>query len=124
MPTEALDALARLYTLGATKYAPRNWEKGMSYERVFNALNRHLWAWWNGERNDPVDGQNHMIAVAWNAFTLFMYELKGWGTDDRVITQPTKEREWCPDTAGGGDWIKTYDAMQRRDMNNPSGGSK
>lgn len=83
IPYEALNELVKLYTLGSVKYAPWNWSKGLSYERVFNALNRHLWAWWGGETHDPEDGQHHLIAVAWGAFTLFMFELKGCGTDDR-----------------------------------------
>ena len=61
----------------------RNWEQGFKWGRVFAALMRHAWAWWRGERLDPVDGQNHMIAVAWNAFTLYYHELHKLGEDDR-----------------------------------------
>lgn len=85
IPPEALDALAALYTMGANKYGDRNWEKGMSWGRIFSALNRHLWAWFRGEKLDPTDGQHHLIAVAWNAFSLYMYELKNIGTDDRTL---------------------------------------
>lgn len=48
IPPEAVFALARVLTYGANKYDARNWEKGMSWGRVFGAAMRHLWAWWGG----------------------------------------------------------------------------
>lgn len=83
IPPEALEALAQLYTLGAAKYGDRNWEKGTTWGRFFRALMSHAWSWWRGQRCDPVDGQNHMIAVAWNAFALYIYEERKLGKDDR-----------------------------------------
>lgn len=83
IPSEALEALAQLYGTGALKYGDNNWRGGMRWGRVFRALCSHAWAWWRGEKFDPEDGQHHLIAVAWNAFTLYMYELKTAGTDDR-----------------------------------------
>ena len=47
-PGEALFAISQVLTYGATKYADRNWEKGISYGRVYGALMRHMWAWWQG----------------------------------------------------------------------------
>lgn len=84
IPPEALEALALLYGTGAQRYGDRNWEKGMSYGRPFAAMMRHAWAWWRGEKFDPKDGQHHLSSVAWNAFTLYMYELRQIGKDDRV----------------------------------------
>ena len=60
LPPEALFGTARVLTYGAKKYAPRNWEKGIEYSRVYGALQRHLWAWWNGEINDPESGLPHL----------------------------------------------------------------
>lgn len=85
IPPHALDALAELYALGATKYAPRNWERGMSWGRVFAAMMRHAWAFWRGETHDPVDGQHHLLSVAWCAFSLFEYERRQIGEDDRFL---------------------------------------
>jgi hypothetical protein len=31
---------------------------------------RHAWAWWQGERDDPMDGQHHLASVAWGALAL------------------------------------------------------
>lgn len=46
LPTDALEALARILTDGADKYGARNWEKGMAWSRPYAALLRHLLAWW------------------------------------------------------------------------------
>lgn len=86
IPPEGLEALAELYAIGAKKYGDRNWEKGLSWCRVFGAMMRHAWAWFRGEKYDPIDKQHHMIAVAWNALALYTYELRKTGQDDRPRT--------------------------------------
>ena len=42
IPPETVEALAAVLTYGAKKYEDRNWEKGMSWGRVYGALMRHL----------------------------------------------------------------------------------
>lgn len=87
IPPDALLALAQLYGDGAMKYEDRNWEKGMTWGRCFAPMMRHAWKWWWGEEYDidPTTGvkTHHLIAVAWNAFTLYRYATTGIGTDDR-----------------------------------------
>lgn len=86
LPPEALFEVARVYTMGAAKYADRNWEGGLAYGRVFAAMLRHAWRWWRGERNDPVDGQHHLSSVVWCGLALLHYDLhpqKYSGFDDR-----------------------------------------
>ena len=60
IPPEALEELARVYTVGAERYGERNWERGITWGRLFAALMRHLWAWWRGEMRDPEDGLPHL----------------------------------------------------------------
>jgi len=91
IPPEPLWELARLYTKGAEKYGDRNWEKGMRWGKVFAAMMRHAWKWWQGEEYDPEDGQHHLVSVAWCAFALYTYYVRGVGEDDRV-----KSRKNCP----------------------------
>ena len=38
IPPELLEGVADVLTYGAAKYAPRNWEHGMAWGRVFAAL--------------------------------------------------------------------------------------
>jgi len=90
LPPEALEELARLYALGARKYADRNWEKGTRWGRFFAALMRHAWAFWRGQKLDPETGVHHMIAVAWNAIAIFTYDARGVGEDDRHIQEGHK----------------------------------
>ena len=85
IPAKPLEKLARVYTIGAKKYSPRNWEKGLSWGRVFAAMCRHTWAWWRGETHDP-DGQHHLSSVAWCAFALMEYETTHPELDDRKLT--------------------------------------
>ncbi len=61
---EALEGLVGVLTYGATKYAPRNWERGISYSRVFAAAMRHLWAWFRGNECDPETGLSHLDHAA------------------------------------------------------------
>ena len=91
IPPEFLWALAEHYGKGALKYADRNWEKGYKWSLTVDALGRHLNAWLMGETNDPDTGSNHLIAVAWHACALFIYQLRGLGTDDvRIKDQPAQ----------------------------------
>lgn len=83
IPSDGLSELAKVYVFGASKYAPYNWERGMAWSRVFNALLRHLYAFWDGERHDKETGLHHMAHVAWNALALLVYSLRGIGEDDR-----------------------------------------
>lgn len=89
LPPDALIELARVYTAGANNpsYGPRNWETGITYGRIFAALQRHSWAFWQGEENDLDDGLPHMAHAAWNCLTLLAYSLRGMGAfDDRPTT--------------------------------------
>jgi hypothetical protein len=84
LPAFPLEQMAHLYTFGAKKYADRNWEKGISYSRIFAALMRHAWAFWRGEDNDPEHKLHHMTSVAWCAFALVEYwHKKREDLDDR-----------------------------------------
>ncbi len=84
IPPEALRKLAELYTDGGASHGDRNWEKGTDYSRWYDAMNRHLNAWWEGQEYDPdPPNHHHLIAAAWNAFALYTYTTKGIGNDDR-----------------------------------------
>lgn len=69
IPTICLKRLADLYARGAVKYGEFNYQKGMPFKRVYASLFRHLMAWREGE-----DTEDHLSAIAWNAFALMFYE--------------------------------------------------
>ena len=61
LPTLALKATVEILTFGAEKYEPDNWKHVPdSKRRYFDAMQRHLWAWKEGEQNDPETGKNHL----------------------------------------------------------------
>ena len=84
VPMEPLLELADLYSRGARKYGDNNWTLGIKWSRIFDALMRHTSKWWNGEDYDAEDGQHHMAAVAWCAFTLLEYKKTRPEFDDRL----------------------------------------
>lgn len=83
LPGDALLAISEHLNKGAEKYAARNWERGYAFSLSFAAMQRHLWAWWQGEDDDPEFGWSHLRAVGFHALTLLTFELRGIGTDDR-----------------------------------------
>ncbi len=75
IPADVLLELGELYGMGAAKYSDDNWRLGMDYKRVYAALLRHLYKWWEGEELDQVDGQHHLASVLWCGMTLYHYQL-------------------------------------------------
>lgn len=100
LPPELLEATAIVLTFGANKYGDRNWEKGMSWGRVFAALMRHMWAWWGGRgpttanflfgEIDGETGYSHLWHASCCISFLIAYEQRQIGTDDRQV-QATPE---------------------------------
>lgn len=87
LPAEALEDVVRVYTYGAkTKYEPRNWQKGLSWCRIFAAIMRHMWAWLRGEDRDPESGLLHPAHAAWGCLALLEYHRTHTELDDRPVT--------------------------------------
>lgn len=85
IPPSSLFQLAELYGKGAIKYGDRNWEAGYDYSKSFAALNRHLWKWWSGEDIDLETEMNHLVSVAWHAFSLLHFIENYPEKDDRGV---------------------------------------
>lgn len=88
IPWESLQEIGKVFKFGAEKYDDYNYRKGYRWSLSFDALQRHLWAWWDGEEVDPESGYNHMAHVAWHAIVMLYYTLTGRGKDDRYIATP------------------------------------
>lgn len=82
IPSAFLWALAEHFGKGASKYADKNWELGYRWSLCVDALDRHWHQWRMGETYDIETGSHHLIAVAWHACALFIFQLRGIGTDD------------------------------------------
>lgn len=83
IPFDAMDEILRGYTYGADKYSPHNWRRGYKWSLSFDALMRHLTAWWEGEDRDKESGLNHLAHAAWHCIALLWFQLNDKGTDDR-----------------------------------------
>ena len=76
---DAVRGTAKVLAFGAEKYAPRNWEKGINYSRVFAALQRHITAWWEGEDYDQETNLSHLHHAACCIMFLQAYHERDMG---------------------------------------------
>ena len=61
VPPLALRETVKVLTFGAEKYEPDNWKRVPEpNRRYFDAAQRHLWAYKEGEINDPESGVSHL----------------------------------------------------------------
>lgn len=72
-PAYAQEQYARVITVGAQKYADRNWERGMPWSKVIASLERHFQSIKAGEDYDPETGLLHSAHVMCNAAFLTEY---------------------------------------------------
>lgn len=61
----AEERLGKWLALGASKYSPRNWEKGMPLGRMLESLCRHVVKYKQGDTSE-----DHLAAIACNAMFL------------------------------------------------------
>ena len=83
IPAVPLETLAKIYTMGAEKYADRNWEKGIRYSRIYAAVMRHLNKYWSSENLDPESGLPHLAHAAWGLLALLEFDATHPELDDR-----------------------------------------
>lgn len=95
MPWDALAEVASVLNLGAEKYEPWNWAKGMPYSRLFSSAQRHITAYWAGEDDDPETGESHVAHAATNLLFLLAFITQNKGADDRpgVLAKPRTVRK-------------------------------
>lgn len=77
LPPLALKAIVEILTFGAEKYEPNNWiHVPDSKRRYFDAAMRHMWAWKEGEQNDPESGKNHLAHALCCLMFLYEHDIK------------------------------------------------
>jgi len=88
-PWDGAKEIVKVLQFGANKYAPRNWEKGIKYSRIFGATIRHMTAWFLGETNDPETGLNHLAHAGCEILFALTYSMRGMNAfDDRPGGDP------------------------------------
>jgi hypothetical protein len=74
---------------GARKYGRHNYRvAGVRGSIYYDALNRHINAWWEGEDNDPNTGVSHIAHAIACLFVLRDSMKQGNWTDDRPPVTP------------------------------------
>lgn len=71
LPLPTLEKVVEVYTRGAEKYGPNNWQHlPDGYSRYKAAMLRHLVEYEKGNEFDPETGCHHLAQVAWNAIAM------------------------------------------------------
>ncbi len=87
LPFDALEAVGRVLQHGKKKYSSNNWRGGMAWSRLLGAALRHLFAWGQGEDQDPETGESHLAHAACCVLFLLAYTITPAGQDDRFKTR-------------------------------------
>lgn len=82
VPKGVINKVVKVLGFGAKKYAKDNWRYvDNAKERYYNAGMRHLNQWWEGEKNDPETGENHLAHAMCCLIFLLAFDLEG-GSDE------------------------------------------
>ncbi len=101
LPYDALEEVARVYGIGARKYADDNWLKGYAWRLSLGALMRHVARFMLGEDRDPETGCLHLAHAAWHCLTVITFFMRGLGTDDRAPAPTPRDVAWDFDCLDG-----------------------
>lgn len=87
LPLDLFADVNKVLEHGAKKYGINNWRKkeGFKLSRAYNALLRHLIAWWAGENNDKETEISHLAHAMCNLIFLMYHFKNNKEADDRPI---------------------------------------
>ena len=74
IPNGTLNAVIRVLEFGATKYQAYGWKHVPDAKtRYYDAMQRHIDAWWQGEKKDRETGESHLAhAVCCTLFLMWL----------------------------------------------------
>jgi hypothetical protein len=88
-PTVGIREMGRVFTMGAGKYGRFNWRKhAVSSSVYYDAAQRHLMAWFDGEDLDPESGLPHLAHVMACVNIIMDAEERGKLNDNRFPPLP------------------------------------
>lgn len=93
IPYVALIKEAEALMVGEKKYGRYNYTKGHKASQLIAALMRHTLAWYQGEENDPEDGQHHLGAARACLSMLLRQQELGTLIDDRYNPNNKGEKD-------------------------------
>lgn len=81
---KSLEVIGQVFTMGALKYDPQNWKKGLSWTETFGSLLRHYRKYKLNQVEDEESQLNHLAHALVNAiFLKQFYHIAPW-YDDRL----------------------------------------
>ena len=86
---EFSEAYVRVAEVGAKKYAPWNWSKGLPRVQLIGSLLRHTFAYLRGEERDKETGLLHTDHILWNAVALS--HNVHWNLEDGRRAEPERD---------------------------------
>lgn len=109
----ALGVVAEVAGYGTEKYDRYNFLKGYDWSLSYDALQRHLLAFWGGQDNDPESGLPHLGHAAWHCLALIAFTQRHVGTDDRPLP-PLKLVLTEADAMSEDEWLKAWEDWRLR----------
>lgn len=97
-----------IFALGAEKYEPRNWEKGMPISECLASAQRHIDQWKRGDTDE-----DHLAQARWNLGAIIHYEeeIKAGRMDPEIDDMPKYAQQWSLRVEPGGMacWVRGDD---------------
>lgn len=98
IPGQVLGELGLAMLEGAVKYRRHNYRVvGVKASTYFDAAQRHLLSWWEGEDIDPESGASHLVKAMACLVVVRDAELQDVLVDDRP--PPERRADWMADLA-------------------------
>ena len=93
LPLAEIEDIVRVYTAGADKYGPNNWQ-GLpdGYNRYKGAMLRHLIEYEKGNPVDEETGCLHLAQVAWNAIAMLYFSKRNKEDKQSQLLKALDER--------------------------------
>lgn len=85
LPIDPMLDVANVFGFGARKYFANSYRQGqtVAWSRTYGSIIRHLFAFWNGEDNDPESGLPHLAHAGTQLFILMEHAKHNRDKDDR-----------------------------------------
>lgn len=85
LPIGPMTEIADVFTFGARKYFANSYRNGetVDWSRTYGSILRHLFAFWNGEDNDPESGKSHLAHAGTQLMILMEHARHNTNKDDR-----------------------------------------
>jgi hypothetical protein len=79
----AIQIMGWVLEMGALKYSPDNWKKGLNREEILESMQRHLVALFGGQETDPESKIHHMGHIMCNAMFYLYHHMNNSFTKQR-----------------------------------------